>query len=368
MKKTSLLLLFGLVILRGSIFAQNPYESLGKVAPVLTLSEGKYEEFMTNDTVVQIGSVLFNRLTNEVVALLDEDSLRIMEADMMTRFLSVDPLGRKYPELTPYQFASNTPISGIDLDGLEFYSTIDENGKTIGHTVMLKIVDNSSLLKAFNEDKKAYDAHIQAYIAEVKKGMPEYAIDIVPELITDPKIKAEMVGLYEDVDKHHREVGYLQEKLKGSYLLVLLDNDNSGEVGYTFLRGGEKSTQENMFTIRATDIKALGYTETNNDVVTKTVLTTYKARSISKMFHTTKHEAIGHGGGLFHPWSKKINGKSTDWDVSQDNPNVSKETIKGNLLNSEANPIKELRSNEGTELTPGQVKQIGESVKKDKKI
>lgn len=36
------------------------------------------------------------------------------------RFLSVDPLQKKYPELTPYQFASNRPIDGIDLDGLEF--------------------------------------------------------------------------------------------------------------------------------------------------------------------------------------------------------------------------------------------------------
>jgi RHS repeat-associated protein len=35
------------------------------------------------------------------------------------RFLSVDPLTRSYPELTPYQFASNTPIWAIDLDGLE---------------------------------------------------------------------------------------------------------------------------------------------------------------------------------------------------------------------------------------------------------
>lgn len=35
------------------------------------------------------------------------------------RFLSVDPLQRSYPELTPYQFASNTPIYAIDLDGLE---------------------------------------------------------------------------------------------------------------------------------------------------------------------------------------------------------------------------------------------------------
>jgi RHS repeat-associated protein len=35
------------------------------------------------------------------------------------KFLSVDPLSPKYPELTPYQFASNTPIHAIDLDGLE---------------------------------------------------------------------------------------------------------------------------------------------------------------------------------------------------------------------------------------------------------
>ncbi len=38
----------------------------------------------------------------------------------IARFLSVDPLTSSYPMLTPYQFASNTPISGIDLDGLEF--------------------------------------------------------------------------------------------------------------------------------------------------------------------------------------------------------------------------------------------------------
>src|SRR5690242_16829928 len=38
------------------------------------------------------------------------------------RFLSVDPISKKYPELTPYQFASNRPIDGVDLDGAE-YST-----------------------------------------------------------------------------------------------------------------------------------------------------------------------------------------------------------------------------------------------------
>jgi RHS repeat-associated protein len=35
------------------------------------------------------------------------------------RFLSVDPLTAKFPMLTPYQFASNTPIWAIELEGLE---------------------------------------------------------------------------------------------------------------------------------------------------------------------------------------------------------------------------------------------------------
>ena len=35
------------------------------------------------------------------------------------KFLSVDPITNQYPELTPFQFASNTPIWAIDRDGLE---------------------------------------------------------------------------------------------------------------------------------------------------------------------------------------------------------------------------------------------------------
>jgi len=47
------------------------------------------------------------------------------------RFLSVDPIAKKYPMLTPFQFASNSPISGVDLDGLEYYFAID--GRFLGN-------------------------------------------------------------------------------------------------------------------------------------------------------------------------------------------------------------------------------------------
>ena len=32
------------------------------------------------------------------------------------KFLSVDPLNKFYPMLTPYQFTSNRPIDGVDLE------------------------------------------------------------------------------------------------------------------------------------------------------------------------------------------------------------------------------------------------------------
>ena len=38
----------------------------------------------------------------------------------LAKFLSIDPLATKYPELSPYQFASNRPIDGVDLDGREW--------------------------------------------------------------------------------------------------------------------------------------------------------------------------------------------------------------------------------------------------------
>ncbi len=37
----------------------------------------------------------------------------------LAKFLSVDPLTQKFPWLTPFQFAANTPIMAIDVDGKE---------------------------------------------------------------------------------------------------------------------------------------------------------------------------------------------------------------------------------------------------------
>ncbi|MBN2748323.1 MAG: RHS repeat-associated core domain-containing protein [Bacteroidales bacterium] len=68
---------------------------------------------------------------------------RIYDA-RVARFLSVDPLTKSYPMLTPYQFASNTPIQAIDLDGLEAVSKQFEY-RVMGGTEVMSITHSGAI-------------------------------------------------------------------------------------------------------------------------------------------------------------------------------------------------------------------------------
>jgi len=59
------------------------------------------------------------------------------------RFYSVDPAFKKYPQLSPYQYASNRPVDGVDLDGQEWLSHISQyqyNGSAWDY---LKVIPNA---------------------------------------------------------------------------------------------------------------------------------------------------------------------------------------------------------------------------------
>jgi len=58
--------------------------------------------------------------------------------DRLGRFLSVDPLSRKYPFYSPYQFAGNKPIWATDLDGLEENFQPNPNPN---NTVKIQVLD-----------------------------------------------------------------------------------------------------------------------------------------------------------------------------------------------------------------------------------
>jgi len=72
------------------------------------------------------------------------------------KFLSVDPLTREYPSWSPYAFAMNMPIAGIDLDGLEVFLTYRGEliGK-LGKDTEIRVVDRDYLAHfGINELKK----------------------------------------------------------------------------------------------------------------------------------------------------------------------------------------------------------------------
>lgn len=96
----------------------------------------------------------------------------------LARFVSVDPLADKFTHLTPYQYAENTPIQAVDLDGLE---SLYVNPKmSFSDNLLANLYSSQAII---NEGWEA-----------LKRGTPpgqiELAIDIVDytgQFVKDPK-------------------------------------------------------------------------------------------------------------------------------------------------------------------------------------
>ncbi len=96
------------------------------------------------------------------------------------KFLSVDPLTTSFPYLTPFQFSSNSPISSVDLDGLETLNyrklQLDkQKGKVLVEIYIRpysKINDNNYkwlVIDVTNQDKGEYIELIQFPYAELNE-------------------------------------------------------------------------------------------------------------------------------------------------------------------------------------------------------
>jgi RHS repeat-associated protein len=101
------------------VITANDYYAFGMTMPGRTFTAG---------TAYRYG---FNGKENDKDAGqgIQDYGLRIYDS-RLGKFLSVDPLTKSFVDLTPYQFAANTPIRAIDLDGGEARDAI--TGEVLG--------------------------------------------------------------------------------------------------------------------------------------------------------------------------------------------------------------------------------------------
>ncbi|SHJ85233.1 RHS repeat-associated core domain-containing protein [Hymenobacter daecheongensis DSM 21074] len=117
----SLLLALGL---GRPVHAQQPFERYGVKVKVATLSNGRFQEFFTNDSLRRIGSVVYDTRLRRVAYLLPPDSLvGHAKPDITSRWMSPDPLAEKFMYISPYAYGNNNPVRYMDPDGREIIDT-----------------------------------------------------------------------------------------------------------------------------------------------------------------------------------------------------------------------------------------------------
>lgn len=189
------------------IKAQNPFQSIGKEVPVLTLSNGQYKEFHPNDSLRQIGSVIVNIRTGKIHALLSTTTPSGevgKERIVVSRWFSVDPLAHLTPSISPYAGFNNNPIYFKDPDGntgeAGIYKVTDpEEAKRLGVSVGETIVLVQSNLIFYgteaknvnlhnvtsNIEKKWNDANGTTQIKDDNGNIVEYKVRFKVEAIED---------------------------------------------------------------------------------------------------------------------------------------------------------------------------------------
>lgn len=338
----SLLCLF--VSISHTITAQsnpNPFSHISKEASTISISKGRYVETILKDSLERIGTVIINRYTRKIDKILSENSINqdMPNSSIQSRFLSIDPLTQAYAQLTPYQFASNRPIDGIDIDGKEWGQSIcyeKKNGvlQTVTSNVLrIKVINQSTIIT----DPKQIQARAELFAQSLQKKFTKESVS--EKTVTD------VVLDYTPPNVNDPDIAYLyfdDRKSKTIQVATALSGTT-----YTFVTSGATVGEINGFRI-SIGITIDGKTVSNADLE-----------------ETFQHEG-GHSMGLNHPW--KLNAAEIKLfpEINQKGVAGTFDTkkIMNNLLNSDENPDQTLWPKGSTyDLLPSQLDYINQQIR-----
>ncbi len=171
-------------------------------------------------------------------------------AAYLGRFISVDPLYRKYPEYTPYQYAGNQPTIATDLDGAEpektfdyFYTNLIEveirHTKVRGPDGQWEYQDNKNTIYSqlfasieFNKMEVDYIREIHTYEgkSEVETFHHKYKQDVIPGTV-EKKVPVKKLTPQERIDAQFDAEGLVWQKYLYKATMAIGTNNPAAKIG-----------------------------------------------------------------------------------------------------------------------------------------
>jgi RHS repeat-associated protein len=250
------------------------------------------------------------------------------------RFWSVDPLAAKYPWNSPYAFAMNRLVDGIELEGKEWRSS----GKFFDYMTGKYQINYDIKVKVMSADPievKTQDAAINTFNAYKWQTEDILSNRNASGSFSDPII---------NVNINHSENATIYLIIHGQGLVPF-------DGGY--VNGLTKGVGDSYFNSQVAEIHVSIYS--------------------SNGFASTLAHELAHTAGLSHPWkvgNDEDSNKNPEIDIKQRLPLTKdmKTRIVNNLMNSSENPVKDMKFRTSKdELTPGQREKIEKTVQNEQK-